>query len=144
MILIETPKSPADMARTIRADFDIIIEAAPSNIQNLIRSRVRIAEALFEWFEQRIREFTVISVTNTAINQQLRDELSSIRKPSEPQQSGKRTRNDTETEKFEGEDEEPETGESGDEDPAPAKRRPRRYPVRRLAKQPKAKGKRSL
>ncbi|KAL7918956.1 hypothetical protein ACQKWADRAFT_316091 [Trichoderma austrokoningii] len=92
METIETPKPPADISRELLKDLDILVDAAPSNMQDLLRSRAQVAKLLYESFEQRIREVTVVSETNMAANQQLKKELSRIRKDKEqrPAPKGRR------------------------------------------------------
>ncbi|PNP38033.1 hypothetical protein TGAMA5MH_10132 [Trichoderma gamsii] len=76
----ETPKPPAEISPELLEDLDTLVQAAPSNIQDLLRSRVQVVKTLFESFEQRIREITIASETNTTTCQQLREELSSTRR----------------------------------------------------------------
>ncbi|KAM0461805.1 hypothetical protein ACHAO4_000990 [Trichoderma viride] len=101
MVTIEIPKPPADISRELLEELDILAKAAPSAIQDLLHSRAQVAKMLFESFEQRIREVTSESETHLATNQQLREELSSIRKALEQQPAPKRSRKITAVKKLE-------------------------------------------
>ncbi|KAM0514961.1 hypothetical protein ACHAPE_006283 [Trichoderma viride] len=92
MVTIETPKPPAVISRELLEDLDILVKAAPSTIQDLLRSRAQVAKMLFASFEQRISEIKSESESHLATNQQLREELSSIRKALEQQPAPKRSR----------------------------------------------------
>ncbi|KAM0454914.1 hypothetical protein ACHAPV_008055 [Trichoderma viride] len=90
VVTIETPKPLAEISPKLLEDLDVLVQATSSNTQDLLRSRVQVVKMLFESFEQRIREVTSESETHLATNQQLREELSSIRKALEQQPAPKR------------------------------------------------------
>lgn len=73
VVTAETPKPPADISTVLLEELDILVQAAPSNIQNLLRSRFQVVKMIFETFEKA-------SEANVATNQQLREELSSTRR----------------------------------------------------------------
>ncbi|KAL7900889.1 hypothetical protein HDV63DRAFT_415958 [Trichoderma sp. SZMC 28014] len=72
---IETPQSPAGISPQVLDDLGFLVHVAPSNIQDILRSRVEAVKMLFDMYEERIREITTISETNIATSQQLREEL---------------------------------------------------------------------
>lgn len=80
VVTIETPKPLAEISPKLLEDLDVLVQATSSNTQDLLRSRVQVVKMLFESFEQRIREITIASETNTTTNQQLREELFSTRR----------------------------------------------------------------
>ncbi|KAL6901751.1 hypothetical protein GGI43DRAFT_383347 [Trichoderma evansii] len=69
---VVTVKPPAELTQVILEDLAVLVEAAPSNIQEQLRSQVKIIDMSFKWFERYIRENTIASDTNSTINEQLR------------------------------------------------------------------------
>lgn len=138
MVRVETPRPPEDMIHEIQQDLTILVDIAPLHIQELLRPRVQVVNTIFEWFQQCIRQNTVVSETDTTINQQLEEGLSSLRKFLEQQeQAGTKAREAIEDEESEDEEsagEKSAGGKSADEDWVPSKRRSRRNPARRPLK----------
>jgi hypothetical protein len=53
-VITKKPKPTADIFPQLLEDLDVLVQAAPSNIQGLLRSRVQVVKMAFELFEERI------------------------------------------------------------------------------------------